>query len=273
MSDIAILQQISFKDVPDRPCVGLLLSRRAYCIELATFENALLALLPTKRIVPTTITRMTASITAYSEMSWPHRAATACEEDDSMLHLCLTAILRSFPQTEVSTASRQEGVTQPCNSAYNPSMSDMAILRQLSCGGTYNAGRRPPLVSNSPEIIFGILIIIGCLVTPVALIRGWTGWARQPMQRSVPAIPSLAGFVFATASAVLAGSSVAYAQVHHFPFYDPLLLRIFRWGGLLSLMGILFGIGGAWRPGPSRWQAPVCGLGMLAFWLLAAEGE
>jgi hypothetical protein len=53
----------------------------------------------------------------------------------------------------------------------------------------------------------------------------------------------------------------------------PLLLRIFRWGGLLSLAGILFGICGVWRPGPLRWQAPVCGLGTLAFWLLAAEGE
>ena len=128
-------------------------------------------------------------------------------------------------------------------------------------------------MSISTDIIFGILIVIGYLVTPVALIWGWTGWVRQPRQRTVPAILSLTGFVFATASAVLAASSVAYAQVHHFPFYDPLLLRIFRWGSLLSLAGILFGIGGAWRPGPLRWQAPACGLGMLAFWVLAAEGE
>jgi hypothetical protein len=42
-----------------------------YWTELATEENTLLALLPTKRMVPTTMTRMTASITAYSAMSWP----------------------------------------------------------------------------------------------------------------------------------------------------------------------------------------------------------
>jgi hypothetical protein len=128
-------------------------------------------------------------------------------------------------------------------------------------------------VSISTDIIFGILIALSYLVAPVTLIWGWTRWARQPKQRTLPAILSLIGFMFGTASAVLGASSVSYAQVHHFPFYDPLLLRIFRWGGLLSLAGILFGIGGAWRPGPLRWQAPVCGLGMLAFWLLAAEGE
>src|SRR6266700_2927334 len=42
-----------------------------YCTELATEEKTLLVLLPTKRIVPTTITRITASITAYSAMSCP----------------------------------------------------------------------------------------------------------------------------------------------------------------------------------------------------------
>lgn len=38
---------------------------------LATLENTLLAFVPINRIVPTTITRITASITAYSAMSWP----------------------------------------------------------------------------------------------------------------------------------------------------------------------------------------------------------
>jgi hypothetical protein len=42
-----------------------------YFTELATDENTLLAFDPIKRIVPTTITRMTANITAYSAMSWP----------------------------------------------------------------------------------------------------------------------------------------------------------------------------------------------------------
>jgi hypothetical protein len=99
-------------------------------------------------------------------------------------------------------------------------------------------------VSISIQVMFGILVAIGYFVTPVALIWGWTRWARQPRQRTVPALLSLIGFVLATASAILAVSSVAYAQVHHFPYYDPL-----------------------------RWHALICGLGTFAFWLLAAEGE
>src|SRR5882724_8933242 len=44
---------------------------RAYWIALPTDENTLLALEPISRIVPTTITRITANITAYSATSCP----------------------------------------------------------------------------------------------------------------------------------------------------------------------------------------------------------
>jgi hypothetical protein len=40
-----------------------------WVIELATAENTLLAFPPIKRIVPTTMTRITASMTAYSAIS------------------------------------------------------------------------------------------------------------------------------------------------------------------------------------------------------------
>jgi hypothetical protein len=40
-------------------------------IELATEENTLFELDPINRMVPTTSTRMTANMTAYSAMSWP----------------------------------------------------------------------------------------------------------------------------------------------------------------------------------------------------------
>jgi hypothetical protein len=42
---------------------------RDYCIALPTLENTLLAFEPMSRTVPTTITRITASITAYSAIS------------------------------------------------------------------------------------------------------------------------------------------------------------------------------------------------------------
>jgi hypothetical protein len=53
--------------------------RGSYCrIELAKPENTLFALAPINRIVPTTITRMTASITAYSAMSCALRDGSVC---------------------------------------------------------------------------------------------------------------------------------------------------------------------------------------------------
>lgn len=48
---------------------------KAYWIELATFENTVLELLPMRRIVPTTMMRITATITAYSAISWPASSA------------------------------------------------------------------------------------------------------------------------------------------------------------------------------------------------------
>ena len=40
-------------------------------LELAADENTVFAFDPIRRIVPTTITKITASITAYSAISWP----------------------------------------------------------------------------------------------------------------------------------------------------------------------------------------------------------
>ena len=46
-------------------------ARVYYWIALPTCENTVLAFVPIKRTVPITITRITASMTAYSAMSWP----------------------------------------------------------------------------------------------------------------------------------------------------------------------------------------------------------
>src|SRR5437899_335242 len=56
---------------PDQWVLRMKTCWRVYCTELATEEKTLFALLPTRRIVPTTITRITASITAYSAISCP----------------------------------------------------------------------------------------------------------------------------------------------------------------------------------------------------------
>jgi hypothetical protein len=123
-------------------------------------------------------------------------------------------------------------------------------------------------------VIFALLVAVGYLIAPIILIWGWARWGRLPKLRTVPSMLSLTGFILSTASAALAGSAIAYARaIHGFPYYDPLLLRIFRCGALLSLGGIGFGVAGVWRPSSLRWHAPVSGFCMLAFWIMAAEGE
>jgi hypothetical protein len=104
-------------------------------------------------------------------------------------------------------------------------------------------------------MILGILSIAIHLVPPLLVIWGWNRWALRPNPHTWASNMSLLGFIAATASAALAVLTIAYAQVHHFPHYDPLLLRIFAWGALLSVAGIVLGIVGIWRPNALRWHA------------------
>ena len=118
-----------------------------------------------------------------------------------------------------------------------------------------------------------ILFAFGYLMPPIMLIWGWAQWFLQPRVRTAPSILSLISFVLSTVSALTGILLIGYAQIHHFPYYDPLLLRAFRCGALLSLGGIMFAIGGLWRPSALRWYALPCAVGTLTFWILAAAGE
>jgi uncharacterized membrane protein YgdD (TMEM256/DUF423 family) len=120
------------------------------------------------------------------------------------------------------------------------------------------------------------MILVGLaiyLVPPLIVAWAWARWATRPKLHSLTSNLSLLGLILATASAVLAILTIALAQVHDFPYYDPVLLRIFSWGALLSLVGIVLGIGGIWRPSSLRWYAPVSGLCMLVFWIVMASRE
>jgi hypothetical protein len=123
------------------------------------------------------------------------------------------------------------------------------------------------------KVTMVLLLGVSYLVTPLLLIWGWARWARRSKLRTIPSVLSLSGFVLATSSAILAVSSIAYAQVHRFGFYDPSLMKIMGWGMMLSLAGFLFAVGGTWQKNSLRWHAPLCALGTFAFWILAAAGE
>jgi hypothetical protein len=121
----------------------------------------------------------------------------------------------------------------------------------------------------------GVLYVITInIALPTVMIWGWVRWTKREKQWTVFSVLSLIGFALATASGLLAISSSLYAlKIGGFPYYDPLLMRIYRWGALLSSTGIIFAIVGVWRPSSLRWHALVCTAGTLMFWLASAEGE
>jgi len=124
------------------------------------------------------------------------------------------------------------------------------------------------------ETIALVLVIGMYLALPVITIWGWIRWSDRRQRSSASSILSVVGFTFATLSGALAIFSLVYAHaIGGFPFYDPLLMKMYGVGFLLSSAGILFSLGGVWRPNALRWHAPACSLGMLLFWFFSAMGE
>ena len=124
------------------------------------------------------------------------------------------------------------------------------------------------------SVVAVLLLVFFYVVVPAVTIWGWTRWIRRPKSWDFASLSSLVAFILATASALLAASSIAYAHaIEGFRYYDPRLLRIFWWGFLLSLGAFLFSLGGVWRRNTLRWHALACAIGMVFFWISAAAGE
>ena len=128
-------------------------------------------------------------------------------------------------------------------------------------------------MSLSLRIFVAILAFLAYVVAPITCVWGWTRWRQVRESRTLSAKLSLTGFILASGSGLVAIVMVGYAVTHGFGWYDPLLLRGMLVGLLLSLGGILFGLGGVWRPNPLRWHAPISAVATLAFWLLTASME
>jgi hypothetical protein len=126
-------------------------------------------------------------------------------------------------------------------------------------------------------VLYTVLFGLGYLVAPAMLVWGWVRWIKhRPRLWTITSALSFIGFLLATASALYGLWMIFFAEAGGFlttyPNYSPdygLLYKFIRRGALLSLLGTLFAIGGIWRRGPVRWQAPASAVGTLAFWLLA----
>ena len=119
-----------------------------------------------------------------------------------------------------------------------------------------------------------VFVILSFTTPTVGLLWGWIRWFRCGPQRDIFAVFSLVGFVLATSSALLLVSTLIYAHsIGGFPFYDPLLLRLYRWGGILSGTGLGTALVGIWGKNALRWHAPVLSVGMCWLWMAMAMGE
>src|ERR1700722_2159907 len=111
-----------------------------------------------------------------------------------------------------------------------------------------------------------IMFVGGYITAPVLLVWSWARWVRRTRQWTPCAILSFAGLAVATVSALIAVTAMVYSISiggefpHH--FNDPLFMKVFWCGGLLSRIGIVLGICGVWQPSSIRWHALACAAGV-----------
>jgi len=116
-------------------------------------------------------------------------------------------------------------------------------------------------------VILLSLVILVLVATPIAFIWGWTLWLMRREQRDRSASLSFAGFLFATAAALLAGATLAYAGSIGFPCFDPRLIEMERCGLALGVLAVTLSALGTARPNLIRWQSLASSCGMFLFCL------
>jgi hypothetical protein len=120
------------------------------------------------------------------------------------------------------------------------------------------------------DLIF-VIVVLGGLA--IWVVWGWKSWTARRSETSILGCLSVAGFALASLSALLQIGSGIYAQFHDFPFNDPTLLQIYFIGFWLALLGLISGLIGSFRNGPTRFKAPSLSAFLLLLWIWHAMAE
>jgi len=105
---------------------------------------------------------------------------------------------------------------------------------------------------------------------PLSLFMGWRKCKSVIAEKTFVAWLALTSLTIATLSTALAVGSLLHGG---WAYYDPTLMKIYRYGILLSLVAFVLGLAAIWKRTPIRWFAPIASFGMLMFWLGAAISE
>jgi hypothetical protein len=110
-----------------------------------------------------------------------------------------------------------------------------------------------------------LCVILVAMVTALsAFVIGWMRVAKRLQPRTAL---SLAGFVLATFSVMPLIYCFLLAGVHLYT-YSPPLFRLYKWGTVLGLVGLILSIGGVFQRNTLRWLAPLLSISMIIVWHL-----
>jgi len=113
-------------------------------------------------------------------------------------------------------------------------------------------------------VFFGILVI-GPYCVPPIMVWGWYRWWKGRTARTAGEWVALTGFLFASASALLAVG--LYMRLTYVDFSDQAVELIRFFGMRTAIASIPFTVIGTGWPGPLRWPALACSLLLPFFWM------
>ena len=107
------------------------------------------------------------------------------------------------------------------------------------------------------------------------VVWGWVSWVHnRPKHLSFGVACYLVGFAFGSKSAALQVGPGLYAQfTDGFMFMDPRLLRIYGFGMVSALLGLVCGVFGTDSQSPLRWKGTILCIFLLLLWLAEVVGE